>query len=385
MNFRISFRFLSIVFLGLNTLFVFANPDAYLGIADYYVFLIGFFLMCVMSKMRIKKDSNTIIIFFIMGYNLVAIIIALFYGVFSTGYILSYFMYLLLALFMYSMEYNGLELKRLVDWYILSGAFISLVLLIQRFDYYGGGNVRHSIKFMSNTPIDPNFLAAFLVFPCVLAFGKTMRKFSVIRLILFAIIFVGIVYTSSRGAFLSLVIGVLFVLFGVFHDNNKAKSIIKICIIGLCAGIVFFQFMPTNSVSRLIDFASYNDNSNAKRFYDWSLGWAAFKNSPILGYGFQGEMSIIRKVLGVSFISHNTYIAFLLQLGILGVIFPIYGVGKIILNVKKNYTLLGALLSSLFASIFISGQVALFFWLPIIYTMVLAKYEFDNNIVGEWI
>ena len=66
-------------------------------------------------------------------------------------------------------------------------------------------------------------------------------------------------------------------------------------------------------------------------------------------------------------------------------IFPIYGVGKIILNVKKNYTLLGALLSSLFASIFISGQVALFFWLPIIYTMVLAKYEFDNNIVGEWI
>lgn len=385
MSLKVSYRSLSIVFLGLNTLFVFANPDAYLGIADYYIFIVAFLLMCLMSRMCVKKDANTKIIFLIMGYNLFGILIALFYGVFSTGYILSYYMYLVLALFMYSMEYNAQELKKLVGWYVASGAIISLILLIQRYDYYGGGNVRHSIQFMSNTPIDPNFLAAFLVFPGVLAFAKTMYKFSLKNLLFFAITFVGVVYTASRGALLSLLIGILFVLFEVFHENNRIKLLIRIAIIGLIAGTIFFRYMPTSIVSRLINFASYNDSSNAKRLFDWASGWAAFKQSPIWGYGLQGEMSIIRRALGIGFISHNTYIAFLLQLGALGNIIPIYGLGKLVLSVKHSYTLLGALVSSLFASLFVSGEVALFFWLPIIYVIILSKYENTSNSFGEWI
>lgn len=373
MGLKMNKRIWSIVFLGMNTFFLFTNPDPYLGIADYFVFILGFFVMCIFSRIKIKMDDNTIIFFLLMAYNAVGIGIALFYGAFSTGYILSYYMFLILGLFMYSMDYSIAELKILVDSYVLSGAFTSAVLLLQRYDFYGAGNERHSIKFMSNLAIDPNFLAAFLVFPAVVSFAKTLYGFSVKRLIVFGIIFVGIVYTSSRGAVLSFAIGALFVLYGVFHEKRKAKILFRICILALCGCIVILQFVPMNSIIRIINLDSYNDSSNAKRLFDWASGWTAFKKSPLWGYGLQGEMSIIQKVLGIKFISHNTYIAFLLQYGIVGLILPVCGIVKIMLAAKKNYAFLGAMVSSMAASFLVSGEVALFFWLPIFYTMILAK------------
>lgn len=376
---KISYRSLSILCLFFNTIFAFMNPDAYFGIADYYYFIIGFIIFFLLSKKSIKRDNVTNIIYLIMIYNVVSIFIALFFGVFSTGYIFSYYLYLILALLMYSMDFNKKEINKLIDGYIYSAVIISIYMLIQKYDFYGGGNVRHTIRFLNHQPFDPNFLAAFLVFPTVLSFARAMNKSS-IKNILFSIVSLfGVFYTSSRGAMISVTIGIVCVLLEFFKNNKKIKRLLQLIVIAIISLYVLKIFVPQNSLIRLFDFASYRDRSNDKRIFDWLTGINAFKKNPLIGYGLQGEMSIINSVIGIKYISHNTYIALLLQLGIVGTIIPVYAIINILWKARNDFILLGSCFSSLFVSIFVSAESSLFFWLPIIYTLVITKYTKNSK------
>ena len=318
MNRWSALREIGIWILGLSFLFVFLNPDPYMGIADYYIFFVAFICLSFIRSINftIKKEDKKVLL--LGTYMLFEVGVAAIQGVFSSGYFFSYLLFFLTLFQMMKWEYTTKELDRLFSFYIEAAFLVAVILFVQRYDFYGGGNTRHSIKLLSHEPFDPNFLAAYLVAPSIIAYSKMLNKFKMIYLIAFLVIFAGILYTSSRGATIGFVLGAGIVTFDFFKGKKKIRKIIILFMVLIIGFFIVEEYLPKTSLSRIVNVSSYQDTSNAKRLLDWKYGVEAFLKKPFFGYGIQGEMSIIQRVIGVKYISHNTFIALLLQFGIVG-------------------------------------------------------------------
>lgn len=373
-------REIALWILGLSFIFVFMNPDPYLGIADYYIFFIAFIGLSFLSltAFTIRKEDKTVI--FLGIYLLFEVGVAAIQGVFSSGYFLSYSLYLFLLFLMLKWDFTKEEIERLFLFYIVAALLTSVILFVQRYDFYGGGNTRHSIKILTHEPFDPNFIAAYLVVPAVIAYSEMMNRFKVFYLIAFLIIFAGILYTSSRGAAIGFVLGAGIVTLGSFKGNNKIKKaviLLMVLFIGLFAAQ---KYLPQASLSRIMNIASYRDSSNAKRLEDWQYGIMAFLRKPIFGYGIQGEMTIIKRTIGVNYISHNTFIALLLQFGVVGFGIFLFCMFELYKNIKKNTLAKAILVSTAFVSFMVSAEVALFFWIPLMLVVLMAAQERKHSL-----
>lgn len=376
---------ISVLFLVCHFLFTFTNKDMYLGIADYYIFLIGYVLcggwLVLASRNSIDDISKYIL--YILIWMIIPIVIASFNGGISTGYFFSYILYLLVLFIALNANYSGKNIKDIINAYALAGTIIGLIIFLQRYDYYGGGGNRYTIKFFNNDAFDPNFLGAFLLFPALISVAKVLNKFTIYRTFSILLNCGGLFLTSSRAAMLSFLIGVTFVIIYSFKKTSKRRRIKILLFVGLLFVIALFV-LPKDILSRLFE-SNYFDSSNKKRLLDWATGIEAFKIHPIFGYGFRSELSIIRYVTGKELIAHNTYIAFLLQFGIFGCGIFFICFAKLFKLIKKNLLLMGLLISNLFICIFISAEVAVFFWQPLIVIVLIAKYERLRGNKNEWL
>ena len=228
---------------------------------------------------------------------------------------------------------------------------------------------------MSHEPFDPNFLAAYLVAPAIIAYSKMLNKFKMIYLIAFLVIFAGILYTSSRGATIGFVLGAGIVTFDFFKGKKKIRKIIILCMVLVIGFFIVEEYLPKTSLSRIVNVSSYQDTSNAKRLLDWKYGVEAFLKKPFFGYGIQGEMSIIQRVIGVKYISHNTFIALLLQFGIVGFGIFLFCLFRIYKDIRKNTLAKAVLVSTMFVSLLVSAEVAVFFWMPIMLVVIMSVQE----------
>ena len=376
---------LTLVMLALNSIFVFFNPDMFMGIADYFYFFVLFIIFSVLTKRTFVLTHEIKYLIVLMFYMFVALAVAGLQGVFSSGYFLSYLIYLLVFILALNQHYSKEDIDFLLDMYILSAVIIAVLIIVQRYDYYGSGDERHTIKILSHDAFDPNFLAAYLVVPAVLVFSRMLRNFKTRRLIAFLLIVAGTLYTSSRGAAVSMALGMAIVVFKFCKGRKKARRILIIVLI-LGLGILLAkEFIPGNALIRLLNFKAYTtDRSNSKRFLDWQYGFQAYIRRPLFGYGLMGELTIIKGALNVEYISHNTFIALLLQFGAVGFLLILAGLADLLRRIRHNATLVACLLSALAVSFFVSAEVTLFFWMPIIYVTVISAYEKQNGCMFDF-
>ena len=376
---------LTLVMLALNSIFVFFNPDMFMGIADYFCFLVLFIIFSVLTKKTFALTHEIRYLIVLLFYMFIALAVAGLQGFFSSGYFLSYLIYLLVFILALNQHYSKEDIDFLLDMYILSAVIIAVLIIVQRYDYYGSGSERHTIKILSHDAFDPNFLAAYLVVPAVLVFSRMLRNFKARRLIALLLIVAGTLYTSSRGAAVSMALGMAIVVFGFCKGRKKARRILTIVLI-LGSGILLAkEFIPGNALIRLLNFKAYTtDGSNSKRFLDWQYGLQAYIRRPLFGYGLMGELTIIKGALNVEYISHNTFIAFLLQFGAVGFLLILAGLADLLWRIRRNATLVACLLSALAVSFFVSAEVSLFFWMPIIYVTVISAYEKQNGCMFDF-
>ena len=371
---------LTLVMLALHSIFVFFNPDMFMGIADYFYFLALFIAVAVLTKKTFVFTTEIKYLLVLMAYMLFAVAVAGWNGVFSSGYSLSYLIYFLVFILVLNQRYSKDDINFLLDMYIISAALIAALILIQRYDYYSSGSERHTIKILSHDAFDPNFLAAYLVVPAVIVFSRMLHNFRIRRAVALLIIAAGILYTSSRGGALSMALGMGIVILGFFKGKKKIRRILIIVFILAIAVVLAREFVPGNALIRILNFGAYTtDRSNSKRFVDWLYGLQAFVKKPVFGYGIQGEMTIIKSVLGVEYISHNTFIALLLQYGAVGFILILVGLAGLFFRSIHNATLIGCILATMAVSFLVSGEVALFFWMPLIYVTMISAYEKHNG------
>lgn len=253
------------------------------------------------------------------------------------------------------------ELKWLFKMYTYMAIAVTILILLQH--TYFGSDMRFTVSILG-VKKDPNYLAAYLLYPAIYNFyGVYQKKRGAI--LFFFIIVLGIFLTGSRGAFVSLALAII--LFIIF--NNNLKTLLSIFIIAIVVAIAFIFVIPENISSRFILTKSLDDGSNRLRLRLWKAGFKIFLDNFFVG---AGPSAMIK--YGVSYgapvantIVHNTYIEILCEYGILGFIFFIVPIVKIALKslFQKQVITISIMAGFLCASFIISAQTLQYFWFDI--------------------
>lgn len=371
---------ISLLLWQLFFLLTVTNPDVYLGLADIWYFPLAICYFGIIKR-TIRHTNAIRYLFMLLIFQIFPTLISLLgYSTVSTGYLFSYVLWILLYIATLNLNFNTDNIKKFCAAYIVSGAIIGFLILYQRIDYYDSFYAsRYTIQILGHERFDPNFLAACMVIPFILSVTKQLFNKSLWNLVCLVFIFLGVLFTSSRGAMLSCTIGAITVFLVFTSQNKKMKYLLWAGILVILLGYVVLHFLPEAAYERLFS-NSYEDSSNQKRFLDWAVGFKAFEKSWLLGYGMQGELAIIKREVGVNMIAHNTYLAFLLQYGILGTSVLAIGVIKLIRKslAYKQYIITSMIVATLFVVFFISGEVSVFLWMPLI-TVSLLLQAIEND------
>lgn len=187
---------------------------------------------------------------------------------------------------------------------------------------------------------DPNYLG------CVIGMGticcgikltdKSLNR--IIRFVLLAVIglsFIVLIQNASRGALVAVLLGC-----SVLYVSSPVKVFYKLLF--LCLVITFIVFLYNNSYFDLLEYRMGNDSTGSGRTIIWERRLTEFFQAPslsfIFGYGHDAAMT-----LGTPYRigSHNDYVAFLVEYGIIGFASYLYMLAFPIIKILKKGVLEG--------------------------------------------
>lgn len=167
---------------------------------------------------------------------------------------------------------------------------------------------------------DPNYLSAVMGMGAligikqVISIRKTNLSNRILGVFTFAVTFIAMLALASRGGMLCLLISTIILLL-----FSKVNPVLKATII-ICA-VIFLVILYTNSFFDMLEERiNSDDGTGSERTIIWSRRLSAFANSNnplkiLFGYSFHGGLKL---GMPYEFGSHNDFVAFLAEYGIVG-------------------------------------------------------------------
>lgn len=221
--------------------------------------------------------------------------------------------YLLLATILFSILF--------MDWF-----FYREFRWIKRVHYSHSLRIAGAFYYLGPNELGTFFTQSFLFTLAIFLFAKR-RILKILLALLTAFNLYCLLYSFSRAAYLSGVVGVCFILF--FARKKLLPFFVLICLLAP-------QVLPTSVWERIdMTFLSENekvelaekdpemddatfDPSAQGRFELWRQAFDLFKTNPVLGCGFRSYSTIY------GFDTHNNYVKVLAELGIVGFCLYLY-------------------------------------------------------------
>lgn len=280
-------------------------------------------------------------------------------------------------------DYDAKAFKYMQIAMILGGILLSFLVLFNGKTYADYSN-RFSIYINDDNSIDPNNLGGLLVTSIALLFPMTVKgmlkntfKWGGLLLLVVALLM-----TASRGAVLACVCAVFVCMLLQKNFKKKFKYILIIAI-----AVIALIFINRNSNVNFIGnlFERFQEGGGSNRVDIWEHSISAFVEKPILGSGLGASPNVIRRYYGVSIGSHNTFITFLLEGGI--VLFALFVL--LIFNVYKKlrgslfYGVIACETASLVCSFFIDTYNKKIFWTPLLLCFIALKIKKDDGDLAD--
>jgi O-antigen ligase len=265
--------------------------------------------------------------------------------------------------------------KVLLNMFVISGIFVSLFAFI--FPPASDVSKEFSIEYLSriySTIGNPPFLASYilmLVFiALILFFSSKSNLLKCLYLTTVIIYLMTIYFSASRGAILSVAIGIVIFGFFVFISNksiltiNKYKKLIAYFVVITVIMAIFLTLLASDkflkqdkTLSRFISIKT--DKSVTARLNTWEMAWNGFKERPILGWGQENFYSIytvnyIPAYEGIVLMdrAHNIILDWMINAGLLGIFAYLTILGYSFLIVWKAYFKKKCIKNALFATLF---------------------------------
>ena len=320
----------STIFFGLFIALLLYQPEGY-GTFAAMGSMIAVVLSCIFQRnIHIKRfifplESKILILFLILSIFTTYLRLYTFVGIYK---------YVSQILFFLILQNISLKEKEhsFIKWVFILSTCLYAIEAIRYCIINQSIRYVHDDIVIFGATFDPNFVGLTFVMSYILLFDNILRNKN--RLISFFGIFlllIAIIYTSSRGNFVGLVIGTLLVVISFLKDKKikikfKVISIVLVIIVLLFI-INYFSTMLSIQWSRMAVVSTYEDNG---RFTLWLESIQLFKLHPLIGNGVHSMYYIYGKA------SHNTYLQILVVNGIIG--FLLMGIFLFLLYKKvKRY------------------------------------------------
>ncbi len=200
-------------------------------------------------------------------------------------------------------------------------------------------------------------------------------KYKLIFMIILCLIYSNILYSETRGVWISLIIAIVFLSFFIIRYSFYIVKKNKYWLVSFSVLLILITFIysyPTpirhpksisvterlSSTSEILDMSSTKDFSLKERLYIWEIAFKMIENSPALGVGwgnFKESFKVVRNLLytnpeflnrfppnifkNIKEHAHNEFLHIGAESGILSLIFFITFLLFLFLKLKKvNYT-----------------------------------------------
>lgn len=275
----------------------------------------------------------------------------------------------------------------IIEFFCVTGGVIVGILIISNYGFSGflnSGRIYLSGKESS----DPNGMAARLFLPFILSAKLLAERKEWYKrlyyLLSFILIFLMFFMCGSRGAFVSLVVGMsIFIIklitLGKF-GRLRIGTMIVVLIALVAVSLNLKNILPEDIYSRLFSAQSYEGGKS--RSYIWESFFSeVFWGSPIFGYGTGGVYYKLGELLGFSYYGmHNSYLSMIGEYGIFYL--PVF-IAFLVKVRNKFAAMKRPVLFLIFYGIcgvifFLDGYYTKYFWNMILYMLIVSN-RFENR------
>lgn len=238
---------------------------------------------------------------------------------------------------------------------------------------------------------DPNIVASIISLGLFMIIGKIFSQKSRKKLYIFLMIIlaIGMLFTGSRGALISLVAGFGVQLFLQMKKKNTRKKALFMVFLCVVIVIVALAVLPSELIlSRFSKETLFGFNELASgshnRYTIWKNALTLIWKAPIIGYGCGNFFSAIATVYREC-ASHNLYILLFVEGGVIGFLIFVYGLAKLLFGAYKRqlYSVLGMLFSVLVMAITLDSITYKYFWVAIIFSAISIIKSDENLTVKQ--
>lgn len=280
------------------------------------------------------------------------------------------------------------DYSRIITYVILGGVVAAIwVIISYAYGITFFGTERGSLVVGEERWADPNYFGTSLILPITLLLGQMERKSTLSGWIGFSAMVLAMLLTGSRGAMVGLVAAMLVIF---YYNRSRQRVLLR-----LVAGFTLLAVASTAMVWLLVPdplaflnrfkFGTWIETGGSGRLHVWQVGWRAFLDRPLLGYGYEnfpyayeayrGEFpQTIYYFTRPLRAAHSVYIATIIELGPLGfltLLIAIFQHWKILrgLSTVEVRSLQAAFVGILVATAFLSASGFKTFWL--VFTLIV--------------
>lgn len=210
----------------------------------------------------------------------------------------------------------------MIKWFMMLSAAILVMFLAPNLDTsYTRGTLTSSAG-----SADQNSLAANILFSLWISFdllqNTSKRSHKFICYISMMLMIIGLLFISSRGAMLALLISLFVYIFVLKKVKFKASVILLV----VFAAILISQILELFEIVAFerLSIESVFEDSGTGRFGYWSSLLSFWEDSDVFrtlfGYGFATEKAISYRAMGSFVGCHNVFLEYLLTTGLIGLI-----------------------------------------------------------------
>ncbi len=341
--------------------------------SEYYFFII--LLISISQLKEVKKLKKPNYIF----YGL--FLIPFFSNLLNLNYNYEFLMFVLILILLLDLIKNKEQLKLLEISFVLITFILAIYALIfaEKFipEYVEYLDINRSYW------TDPNYLGSILALGLIISFYYIItnrnKMQSIFYLLVIMVGFMALGIIASRGALISALIPMIYI---VFKKTNSAK---KVFVNFLIVIAIIFVGLKYVSMDALI--ARFNDDTlstGSERSIIWKKSIEFFLNSDYLillfGGGTNYALELCGKVMRTDIYSpHNNFLQILYDYGFVGLVFFLFFMGKIYLKIKKNILAVALLFSFVITAFTLVPLMYMPFWLLLAFIVGSTKIGMEDN------
>lgn len=258
--------------------------------------------------------------------------------------------FVLLTLYLVFAKDSHEKILKITKAMVLSSFFVSAYAVLQffGFDFFTWAEPASLTGRAFSTLGQPNFLASFLLLTIpVTAYLFKSSKNIYLKIFYFSSLFLeflAIIFSGSRGAWVSLLLAFFIFIFIFYFKKEKVKFFAGIVFLFLALSLLFFG--GNNFSKRFRDSFNFSFGSSAARVQIWDASLKAIYKKP-MGYGLENQKNATIffyekdwgrvNIVNTSFDrTHNVFLDVLMELGLVGFFIFLYLLYFIFKTCREN-------------------------------------------------